>query len=169
MLLRRSFSTVKQRIQSDLLQALRSKDAARSTILKQLQSELVNFEKSTANSNQSLSDVEYFNVLRGCAKKWEKAIFEYKSMVGSNPTRVEDINRAIDKEVAELDLINSYLPSPFSDSELLSIVSETTRKLEIPLPNPKKMGQVMKAVLEAVDQTRINRSDLASLINKHLS
>lgn len=151
-------SSIKQRIQKDLIASMKAKDTGRSSILRQLQTELTNCEKAKAVP----SEKDLIAALRGCSERWEKAISDYTDMIKSNPTREEDIKNMVAKEQAELDVIKQYLPAGYSCEELECIIGECIEALN----EPPKMGPVMKAVLERVDLSRITRKDLAAAVTK---
>lgn len=151
-----------------MIAALKSKDSTRAGLLRQLQAELVTFEKST-NGPTSLGNSDEVKVIRKCADKWSKAIKEYEGLL-VNSNRKEDLQKAIDKEQGELEIIKSYLPQSYNQDELRQAVNEVMAKLSIERPAPTKLGLVMKELLATLDSSKIESSkDLSILVKTSLS
>lgn len=161
-----SSTTVKERLQKDMIAAFKSKDSARTTLLRQLQAELVNFEKSKSASNGPIAEADMIGVLRGCSEKWAKAIEEYKKIAKENPFRAGDIGKIIEKEMAELQVISSYLPPPYSADELVTAIRKAIEELG---PDNAKVGPLVKSLMQSLDPTRISRKDLAAAVQTHLT
>lgn len=169
----RRFS-VQRRIQQDLLSALKSKDTGRTTLLKQLQAELINYTKRPAVKGETASPVTdeagLIGVLRGCAERWQKAIDEYKSLMATSPARANDLALMAQKGEDELKVINGYLPDAYSAGELDIAIDEVVAELGAQLSDPsKQMGAVITAAMARLDPTRITRRDLASAIKQRLT
>jgi len=169
-LLRRQYSTlpIRQRLQKDLMNAMKAKDSPKSSLLRQLQSQLINYEKSKPSSPEH-SEAEYIGVLRACSERWQKAIAEYERLRRDNSERTEDIVRIIEKETGELGMINSYLPSLYSDDDLRSAIDAVVNEQGITRPSTKSVGPVVKALMKFLDMTRISRKDLAAAVLQNLS
>jgi uncharacterized protein YqeY len=169
----RTFS-IQRRIQQDLLSALKAKDTSRASLLKQLQAELINHTKRAPIKGDVASpladEVGLFGVLRGCAERWQKAIDEYKRLMEVSPARANDIAAMVQKEEAELEVINGYLPLPYSASELNAVVDEAVAELGAQLTDPsKQLGTVISAAMGRLDPTRVTRKELASAVRQRLT
>lgn len=166
----RLFYSVRTRIQSDLLAALKSNDKPRASVLRQIQAELVKFEKGRSSGTSTPQESDWIGVIQGCAERWSKAIQEYQKLAKDGASgREADIQAIIAKESGELALIKEYLPAPYSQEELDEIVKKTAEELALASADPSKLGVLMKGLLERIDTARISRKDLASLAQKHLS
>lgn len=167
----RSYS-IQKRIQQDLLTALKSKDSSRTALLKQLQSELINYTKRApakgATGTGVAEETELIGVIRGCAERWGKAIEEYRRLLESNPARAEDLSRAIEKEEDELCVIKAYLPAPYSAAEIEVAIGEAMAELGVAGTEGSKLGAVIAAVMPKLDPSRITRKDLATAVKQTL-
>lgn len=157
-------SGLKQTIQRDLLAALKSKDTAKSTVLRQIQAELVKFEKSKP-ADSTINEADLISVVRGCSDKWAKAIAEYIGMLKAGSSRVDDIKKMIEKEEMELGIIRSYLPEPYEKDEIDACIQSVITSLD----NKPALGVVIKAVAEKLDLSRISRKEIADAVQSHLS
>jgi uncharacterized protein YqeY len=152
-----------------MIAALRSKDMPKVTLLRQLIAEIVTFEKSDSATESSNSAANEVKVIRKCVEKWIKAIKEYDTLL-VNSTRKDDLQKAIDKELGELEIIKSYLPQSYNEEELRQAINQTVTKLGITTPAPNKLGLVMKELLESLDSTKLASSkELANLVKISLS
>src|SRR5204863_5328099 len=105
--------TLQERVDSDLKEAMRAKDAIKLGVLRMLKSALKYsaIEKSTADSE--LSDTDAVQVIRKQAKQRQDSIESFEK--GGRAELVE-------KEKAELAILNSYLPQAMSAEDLGKIV-----------------------------------------------
>jgi uncharacterized protein YqeY len=149
--------TLFERIDSDLKDAMRAKDAMRLGVLRMLKSALKYgaIEKSGADSN--LSDADAVQVIRKQAKQRQDSIDSFEK--GGRAELAE-------KEKAELVILNSYLPQQLSNEELAKIVRETIT--EIGATSKAQMGAVMKALQSKV-AGRADGKTLSQEVQKQLS
>ncbi|HUO85328.1 MAG TPA: GatB/YqeY domain-containing protein [Thermoanaerobaculia bacterium] len=101
-----------ERIRRDLTAAMKARDAARTSTLRLLQAAIQNEE---IDKGHTLSDEEAQVVLRRAAKQRADSIEQYER--GSR-------NDLADKERAELEIIEGYLPRQLGDDETERIVHE---------------------------------------------
>jgi uncharacterized protein YqeY len=128
---------LKARLQSDLTEAIRSRDEVRSATLRMALT-AVRAEEVSGTSARTLSDEEVVGVLGREAKKRREAAEAYR---GAGRPELAD------REGAELTVLEGYLPAQLSDEELSSIVSEAVAQARAAgAEGQKAMGQVMKAV-----------------------
>lgn len=155
-------TTLKQRLQRDMLAALKAKDSPRATILKQLHSELLKAEKSPQPTDE-------ISTLRRCCHRWKSAIKEYEQLgERSEGATREKLMAARENEAAELAIIEGYLPVGYSLEELkLAIDGAICETSSSTYGN--RMGAVMKTVLGKLDNDRVDRKELSSLITHALS
>src|SRR6266480_6071 len=124
-----------ERIDSDLKEAMRAKDATRLGVLRMLKSALKYgaIEKSDADSQ--LNEADAIQVIRKQAKQRQDSIDSFEK--GSRPDLAE-------KEKQELAILGSYLPQAMDSDELAKIVRETIA--ELGATSKAQMGAVMKAL-----------------------
>jgi uncharacterized protein YqeY len=126
--------SLEERVNADLTQAMRDQDQVRKLTLRAVKTRLSEVRKQ--NDNQPLDDAQAMMVIQKEAKQRRDAIVEYEK-VGSNE-RVEE-------ELAELAVLEGYLPQQLSEVEIALIVDETIA--ELGATSMRDMGQVMSAVM----------------------
>src|ERR1051325_8843235 len=149
--------TLAGRIDADLKEAMRAKDAARLGVLRMLKSALkyAAIEKSSASGE--LDDAQAVQVIRKQAKQRQDSIESFEK--GGRPELAE-------KEKAELSIFNSYLPQQMDAEELGKTVRETIA--ELGATSKAQMGAVMKA-LQAKIAGRADGRALSQEVQKQLS
>ncbi len=127
--------TLPQRIDADLKDAMRARDAARLGVLRMLKSALkyAAIEKSGAESE--LDDAEATQVIRKQVKQRQDSIESFAK--GGRAELAE-------KEKSELAILNQYLPAAMSAEALSQLVRETIA--ETGATSKAQMGAVMKAL-----------------------
>jgi uncharacterized protein YqeY len=126
--------SLEERVNADLTQAMRDQDQVSKLTLRAVKTRLSEVRKQ--NDNQPLDDAQAMMVIQKEAKQRRDAIVEYEK-VGSNE-RVEE-------ELAELAVLEGYLPQQLSEVEIALIVDETIA--ELGATSMRDMGQVMSAVM----------------------
>ncbi|MCD6551968.1 GatB/YqeY domain-containing protein [Thermotoga sp.] len=128
--------SLKEKLMSDLKEAMKKKDALRVNTLRMVLTTLKNLE---VEKMKEASDEEVMEALMKEAKKRREAIEEY-----------EKHGRAelAEKEREELEIIESYLPKQLSEEEIREIVMEAIK--EVGAASPKDLGKVMKIVMPKV-------------------
>ena len=126
--------SLKEQLQADLTDAMRSKDDVRRATLRMVLTAVKDEEVSGAAARE-LTDDEVLKVLSREAKKRREAAEAFRS--GGAQERA-------DREVAEGAVLETYLPQQLGDDELTALVAEVVA--ETGASGPKAMGQVMKAV-----------------------
>ena len=117
---------MKERIAEEIRNAMKSGDKLRVSVLRMLQADIINVEKSGKEFKQ-------LDVIRGYAKKLKKAIEEYERL------------HLQDKVVSfseELKIVEEFLPKQMSDEELKKVVIEL-----LDSEKPGDMGMAMKLVM----------------------
>jgi uncharacterized protein len=149
--------TLQQRVDSDLKDGMRAKDATKVGVLRMLKSALkyAAIEKSGAESE--LNDAEAVQVIRKQVKQRQDSIESFEK--GGRAELVE-------KEKKELSILNEYLPQAMSADELGKIVRETIA--EVGATSKAQMGAVMKAV-QAKVAGRADGKTLSQEVQKQLS
>ena len=117
---------MKDRITKELRSAMKSQDKLRMSVLRMLLADITNMEKSG-------KDFECADVVRGYAKKLGKTIEEYKRL---------NVQDRIYSCMAEMAIVDEFLPKQMSDDELERAVTEI-----IESQKPKDIGSAMKIVM----------------------
>jgi len=137
---------IKEKIEKDLIEALRAKDRTRMAALRLLKSAL---ENKRIELMKALKDEEVINVLRSEAKKRKESIEAYEAAERDDLVKVE-------KE--ELEIIESYLPAQMSEEEVEKKVKEIFEKIpEDQRDFGKVMGMVMKELKGKADGAVVNK------------
>ena len=104
--------SLKDKINNDLKEAMKSGDKIRLATIRSLRALILDFEKSGVGREQT--EEEEIALLTSAAKKRKESIEQFR-----NAGREE----LAEKEEAELEIINEYLPKQLSDEELLEQIS----------------------------------------------
>jgi uncharacterized protein YqeY len=127
--------TLAQRIDSDLKDAMRAKDATKLGVLRMLKSALKYSAIEKAGAAGELDDAEATQVIRKQVKQRQDSIESFEK--GGRAELAE-------KEKNELAILNSYLPAAMNAEDLSRIVRETIA--EVAATSRAQMGAVMKAL-----------------------
>ena len=149
--------TLQERVDADLKEAMRAKDATKQGVLRMLKSALKYAAIAKSDSEAELSDVEAVQVIRKQAKQRQDSIESFEK--GGRAELVE-------KEKKELSILNEYLPQPMSADEVSKIVRETIA--EAGATSRAQMGAVMKALQTKV-AGRIDGKALSVEVARQLS
>ncbi len=134
-------TNLKEQIQTDLTASIRAKDSLTSGTLRMVLSAITN-EEVSGKESRVLNDQDLITVLNREAKKRKEAATAY-----------DDAKRPelADKERAELDIIQAYLPAALSDEELKEIIAAAVAQVVAGgASGPSAMGAVMKLVTPQV-------------------
>ena len=149
--------TLPDRVDSDLKEAMRAKDAMRLSVLRMLKAALKNAAIEKSGADSELGDADAVQVVRKQAKQRQDSIESFEK--GGRAELVE-------KEKAELTILNSYLPQAMASDELAKIVRETIS--EVGATSKAQMGAVMKALQPKV-AGRADGKTLSAEVQKQLS
>lgn len=131
---------MKTKILQDIKEAMRTKDELKLSVLRMLSSAIHNKElekRAKSGKVEELTEEETIAVIRSEAKKRRDAIVEFEK--GGR----KDL---VDKETAELKILEEYLPKELPDEEIEKIVREVVAALgEVTAKDfGRVMGEVMK-------------------------
>jgi len=149
--------TLPQRVDLDLKEAMRAKDATKLNVLRMLKSALKYAVIAKSDAEAELSDAEAVQVIRKQAKQRQDSIESFEK-----GGRAE----LADKEKQELAILNAYLPQGMSRDELTKVVRETIA--ELGATSKAQMGAVMKA-LQAKAGGRADGKTLSSEVARQLN
>src|SRR5205809_2504955 len=107
---------IQERIDSDLKEAMRSKDTTKLSVLRMLKSALKYATIAKSGAEAELSDAEAAQVVRKQVKQRQDSIESFEK-----GGRAELAN----KEKEELSILNAYLPQGMGADELARVVRET--------------------------------------------
>src|SRR3954452_17135126 len=143
------------RIQQDMVSAMKSKDESRLGALRMVKSALKKFE---VDSMKPLSEAAEMQVLQTLVKQRVESADLFRK--GGRPELAE-------KEEAEIQLLETYLPSAPSSAELEGAVNAAIT--ETGATSAKQMGAVMKAASAKLAGKRIDGKALSELVKQRLS
>ncbi|CAB4676030.1 MAG: GatB/YqeY domain-containing protein [Actinobacteria bacterium] len=125
---------LKERLQGDLTEAIRSRDELRSGTIRMVLTAITN-EEVSGKSARVLADAEIITVLSREAKKRREAADAFKD--AGHADRSE-------RETSEGRVITEYLPEQLSEDEVKKIIADAIT--ETGAAGPAGMGLVMKAI-----------------------
>jgi uncharacterized protein YqeY len=125
---------LKEKLQSDLTDAIRSRAEVRSGTIRMLLAAITN-EEVSGKSARVLNDAEIITVLSREAKKRREAVEAYLAAKRTD---------LADKEKAEGDVIAQYLPTQLSEDEIKKMIADAIA--ETGAAGPAGMGLVMKVL-----------------------
>jgi len=149
--------TFQERLDFDLKEAMRAKDATTLGVLRMLKSALKYTAIEKSGAEAELSDAEAAQVIRKQAKQRQDSIESFEK--GGRAELAA-------KEKKELSILQSYLPQPMTGDELSKVVRETIA--EIGATSKAQMGAVMKA-LQAKVAGRADAKTLSQEVTRQLS
>jgi uncharacterized protein len=124
---------LKEQIVADMTAAMKAKDATRTSTLRMLKAAMVNRQ---IEKGGELDEEELMKLLRSQVKQRRDSVEQYEK--GGR----QDL---ADKEVAEIAVIEGYLPQAASQEEIDQAVAAAIA--ETGATSMKEMGAVMKAVM----------------------
>jgi uncharacterized protein YqeY len=129
-------ATIKERISEETKQAMKGGDKARLAALRMLHSAV---RKKEIDDRVDLDDAAVCKIISTLVKQRQDSIEQFKA--GNRMDLVE-------KETAELIMLQSFLPKQLSEAELVSIVETAIRDANA--KTQKDMGAVMKLLMPKV-------------------
>ena len=146
--------TIKDKLDTDLKTALKSKDAVTTGVVRLLLNAIKNEEFKVRDE---LGDEAVIGVLSTQAKQRRESIEAFE-----NAGRTE----LAEKEKRELEIIQTYLPEQLSEDELEKLIDEEIA--ESGASSPKEMGKVMK-LLTPKTKGRADGKVVSELVRKKLT
>ena len=145
---------LKAQLTEDLKSAMRSGDKLRTSVIRLLTAVIKNRE---VEKRGSLTDAEVIQAISYSCKQRQEAIVQYRQ--GGR----QDL---VDKETAELAILQSYLPAALSSDELHSLVQEAIREAQA--TSPREMGKVMALLIPKITG-RADGKVVSTLVREMLS
>ena len=148
---------IQERIDSDLKESMRAKNASKVGVLRMLKSALKYAAIAKSGSDAELSDAEAAQVIRKQAKQRQDSIESFEK--GGRAELAA-------KEKEELSILNAYLPKAMSTDELAALVRQTIA--EVGATSKAQMGAVMKALQTRV-AGRVDGKTLSQEVQRQLN
>ncbi len=127
---------LKVRLMEDLKESLRAGDKLRTSVIRLLTAVIKNRE---VEKRGPLTDAEVLQAISSSVKQRQDSIEQFHQ--GGR----QDL---VDKETAELGILQSYLPSPLTAEQLADLVQTAIR--ESGAASPRDMGKVMAVLMPKV-------------------
>ncbi|MBR6902054.1 MAG: GatB/YqeY domain-containing protein [Synergistaceae bacterium] len=124
-----------QDIAHDLTQAMKERTEPKLSTLRMLKAGLQKLQADKGRGTE-ITDDDVYTVIKRLIKQRKDAAEQY-SAGGAN-------DRA-DSELAEIKILEPYLPKQLSDEQIDAFIAEAAK--EINASSPKDMGKLMKAVM----------------------
>lgn len=134
-------NSLKETLKTDMQKALIERDTLKLAVLRLVLSDMQNKEKS-GKTPKDFTDSEVLDFLATERKKRRASADEY--------SRNGAIDRA-EKELAEAEVIGSYLPKEISEEDVLALVDKALESID--KSEKSAMGQVMKVVKGSIGNT----------------
>jgi uncharacterized protein YqeY len=151
-------STLKERLRSDLTEAIKDRDKVRSGTIRMVLTAITEAEVAGSKAVE-LSDQQVLDVVIREAKKRREAEEAY-----ANAGRTE----LAEKEHAESKVLAGYLPQQLTQSEIASIVTDTIASTGAAELGMKGIGKVMAQVTPQT-KGRADGSAVAAEVRRQLS
>jgi uncharacterized protein YqeY len=132
--------TIGEKIQTDIITAMKARDEHKLTTLRMVKSALKNKE---IDKREKLSDAEESQILTTLIKQRKESVESFTK--GNRPELAE-------KERVEIGIIEAYLPQAAGEDEIRAVVQAAIAQIAEggTKPGPKEMGSVMKAVQQRI-------------------
>jgi len=128
--------TLKKKMDQEMILAAKAKDKIRLSALRMLKSGLHNRE---IDLKRELNEAEFLQLLSAMVKQRKDSIEQFEK--GGRTDLVE-------KEEAELKVIQEFMPTPMSETELDAMIAEAIR--ETGAASVRDMGKVMATLMSKV-------------------
>ena len=149
--------SLKDRIVSDMTAAMKAKDAGRLSALRMAKAALMN-EANKRGAGYELTEDETLKTLQSLVKQRKDSIEQYQA-----DGRAE----LAEKEQAELDVLEDYLPQAASAEEITTAVEAAVS--ETGASSMKDMGAVMKATLARLAGKTVDGKLVSETVRARLS
>ena len=151
--------SLKSQLQSDLSVAIKAKDQTVSGTLR-LALAAITTEEVAGKQARELSDAEVVNILVKESKKRKEAAEAFTSA---------NRQELADKELAELKVLEKYLPTPLTDAEVQEIIKAAVSEVAAGgSSGMKAMGAVMK-IVQPKTAGRYDGSKIAATVKEALA
>jgi len=142
---------VKETILADLITAMKAKDTKRLQVLRSLKAKLLEKEiEQRSGGKAELSNEDALAVLAKAAKQRKESVDQYTA-----GNRLD----LVDVEKIELEIIESYLPAPMSEDEIIELIDNQINKVGATGMQDigKVMGPIMGQLKGKADGSLVNK------------
>ena len=146
---------LKDQIIADMTNAMKTKDAARTSTLRMVKAAMMNRQ---IEKGSELDDDDMQKLLRSLVKQRRDSIEQYEKA---------GRQELVDKEKAEIEVIETYLPQAASQEEIEQAVAAAIA--ETGANSMKDMGKVMKAVQAALAGKNADGRTVSEVVKARLS
>jgi len=144
-----------EQLTTTIAEAMKARDQARLSALRMLKAALMNREVERA---RPLTEAEDLQVVATMVKQRKDSIDQF-AKAGR-----QDL---VDKETAELAVIEAYLPPAVGADDLERIVAEVVS--ETGATSPKDIGKVMKGVMARLAGAQVDGKAVSELVKRRLA
>lgn len=146
--------TLQERIQKDMVDAMKAKNSLRLDVLRGMKAAIKNRE---IEKIRQLTETEILQLLQTLVKQRKDSIEQF--IKGGR-------NDLASREQAELQIIESYLPDAVGEEEIRAVVTQVISELQA--TSPKDIGRVMKEVLSRFSGKRVDGKGVNELVRSQL-
>jgi uncharacterized protein YqeY len=147
--------TLAEKIQSDIVTAMKAKDEFRLSVLRMVKSAI---QLKEVEKIRKLDDAESIQLLQTILKQRKESIDQFTK--GNRPELAE-------KEKKEATIIEGYLPAGASAEEMTAAIDKAIA--ETSANSIKQMGAVVKAAKAALEGKTVDGKALSDLVRDRLS
>ena len=147
-------TTLKDQLTQDMKSAMKQKEQVRLSTIRLVRAAMKNRE---IELGEELNDEEVIKVISTLVKQHKDSIEQFQK--GGRDDLVE-------KEQAELEILESYLPQQLSEENVKALVKEAIEAVSA--TSMKDMGKVMKYIMPKV-QGRADGKVINQLVKEHLT
>lgn len=145
---------MKERLQKDLISAMKEHDKKKIDVIKLVKASIQNEE---INSKKELNDEEILSIITKQVKMRKDALSDFEKAGRSD---------LIDAYNEEINILSEYLPKALSEEEAIQIIDDA---IKIVNPTgPSDMGKIMKEVSPKL-KNRFDMSKVSQIIKEKLS
>jgi uncharacterized protein YqeY len=147
--------SLSERIQKDLVDAMRAKDELRLSVLRGMKAAIKHKE---VEKIRVLDEAESIQILQTLVKQRKESIEQFSK--GNRP-------ELANKETKELAILESYLPASASNHEMNAAIDKAIA--ETGANSMKQMGAVVKAAKSALEGKSVDGKALSDLVRERLA
>ena len=151
-----SQASVVQQVEKDIVSAMKAREAERLSTLRMVKAA---FKNKEIEKREPLTEAEAQQILTTLIKQRRESVEQFTK--GNRPELVE-------KEQAEIVLIEGYMPKAAGEEEIRKLVEEALAGQTF---GPKDMGAAMKAVQAKIQASglRADGRQVSEIVKAHLS
>lgn len=147
--------TLTEKVQKDLIAAMKARDELRLSVLRLCKTALHN---RRVEKGSDLDQAESLAVVKSLIKQRRQSVEEFQ--------KVNRADRAAQEE-KEITILESYLPAAVSEDELRAAIEAAVA--ETGTASPKEMGKVMKAVMGRLARQNVDGKRVSELVRARLA